>query len=211
MECESDPVEVKRLLMSMAETYDIIITMPETKAAVQVRATAQDVSGYASIILGEGELLEASNPSRPDLYSMNETVAAGIQSVNPNRGAEAATADRPFVPYALLESTNPTTLVKTPADENRVLTITMRLTGDMNRYRWGFDGKTLAEDTVIPISAGEILRIEFINDTMMHHPLHLHGHFFRLLNGKGENAPLKHTVDVPPMGKRIIEWVADEE
>jgi hypothetical protein len=45
---------------------------------------------------------------------------------------------------------------------------------------------------------------------MMHHPMHLHGHFFRVLNGQGEYSPLKHTVDVPPMGHRIIEFEANE-
>lgn len=205
------PVEVNRLLIGMAETYDVVITMPEEQATVEFRATAQDVSGYASVLLGQGELREASNPARPNLYTMNESVVAGIESVNPERGAAAATATRPFAPYALLEAVEPTTLVRTAEDEERVRKFTLRLTGDMNRYRWGFDGKTMAEEMVIPISAGEILRIELINDTMMHHPLHLHGHFFRLLNGKGDHAPLKHTVDVPPMGKRIIEWIADEE
>ena len=205
------PVEVNRLLIGMAETYDVVITMPSTPQTVEFRATAQDVSGHASVLLGEGALLEASDPTRPNLYTMDESVAAGIESVNPERGAAAASASRPFAPYALLESVEPTALVRNPSDEARVRKLTLRLTGDMRRYRWGFDGKTLAEDSVIPVSAGEILRIELINDTMMHHPLHLHGHFFRLLNGKGDHAPLKHTVDVPPMGKRIIEWVADEE
>jgi hypothetical protein len=205
------PVEVNRLLIGMAETYDVVITMPTEQKAVEFRATAQDVSGYASVVLGQGELLEASNPVHPDLYTMKESVAAGIESVNPKRGGDAATAQRPFAPYALLESVTPTTLVHDESDAARVRKLTLRLTGDMRRYLWGFDGKTLSEDAVIPVSAGEILRIELINDTMMHHPLHLHGHFFRLLNGKGENAPLKHTVDVPPMGKRVIEWVANEE
>ncbi|MEM7262171.1 MAG: multicopper oxidase domain-containing protein, partial [Planctomycetota bacterium] len=204
------PVEVRRLLIGMAETYDVVVTMPE-EGAIEVRATAQDVSGHASIILGTGALREASNPPRPNLYTMSETAAAGIESVNPKRAQRAANADRPFAPYALLEATESTVLVRRPEDEARVRTLTLRLTGDMERYLWGFDGKTLSEEMVIPVSANEILRIELINDTMMHHPLHLHGHFFRLLNGKGDHAPLKHTVDVPPMGKRVIEWVADEE
>lgn len=205
------PVEVKRLLMGMAETYDVVVTMPEHGAAIEVRATAQDVSGHTSVILGDGPLLEASDPPRPNLYTMEASVKAGIESVHPERGMNAATADRPFAPYALLESVVPTSLVSTPGEEERVRKITMRLTGDMRRYRWGFDGKTIAEDMVIPVEKGEILRIELINDTMMHHPLHLHGHFFRVLNGKGDFSPLKHTVDVPPMGTRVIEWIADEE
>lgn len=205
------PVEVRRLLMGMAETYDVVVTMPANGDAVEVRATAHDVSGHASIILGEGALRRAEDPPAPDLYTMMEAAKAGIESVNPERGRDAAAAERPFAPYALLEAMRPTTLVREPADEERVRTLTLRLTGDMRRYIWSFNGKTLAEETAIPISSGEILRIELINDTMMHHPLHLHGHFFRVLNGKGDTAPLKHTVDVPPMGKRVIEWVADEE
>ena len=87
----------------------------------------------------------------------------------------------------------------------------LRLTGDMQRYVWSFNGKTVKEESTIRVTRGEVVRMRFINDTMMHHPLHLHGHFFRLLNGKGEFAPLKHTVDVPPMGKAAIEFLANEE
>jgi hypothetical protein len=49
-----------------------------------------------------------------------------------------------------------------------------------------------------------------INRTMMHHPMHLHGHFFRVINGQGERAPLKHTVDVAPMSTTVIEFEASE-
>ena len=46
---------------------------------------------------------------------------------------------------------------------------------------------------------------------MMHHPIHLHGHFFRVVNAQGDHAPLKHTVDLPPMGRRVIEFAATED
>jgi hypothetical protein len=49
-----------------------------------------------------------------------------------------------------------------------------------------------------------------INRTMMHHPMHLHGHFFRVINGRGKRSPLKHTVSVPPMTTTVIEFEADE-
>lgn len=202
-----EPVEVRRLLVGMAETYDVLVTMPGEAASVEVRATAQDGSGHASLRLGQGPLRAAADPPRANPYSMDEMVQAGLSSMIPARALAAATAERPFAPYALLRATTATTL---PADRP-VREMTLRLTGDMKRYIWGFDGKTLAESPKIQVTKGEVLRIELINDTMMHHPLHLHGHFFRVLNGQGEHAPLKHTVDVPPMGKRIIEWVADEE
>lgn len=56
-----------------------------------------------------------------------------------------------------------------------------------------------------------MIRIEFFNDTMMHHPLHLHGHFFRVLMGQGKYSPLKHTIDLPPMTKRTVEFEANEK
>jgi FtsP/CotA-like multicopper oxidase with cupredoxin domain len=203
-----EPVEVRRLLVGMAETYDVIVTMPADASTVEVRATAQDGSGHASLLLGTGPLQAVADPPRANLYSMDEMLQAGLASMIPKRAKESATTNRPFAPYALLRATRDTSIAAAPATIRK---LTMRLTGDMRRYLWGFDNETLSENSTIRVKKGEVLRIELINDTMMHHPLHLHGHFFRLLNGQGERAPLKHTVDVPPMGKRTIEWLADEE
>tara|TARA_R110002072_G_scaffold243682_1_gene402770 strand:- start:110189 stop:112327 length:2139 start_codon:yes stop_codon:yes gene_type:complete len=203
-----EPVVVRRLLLGMAETYDVIVTMPEHAATIELRATSQDASGHASLLLGTGPLQAVTDPPRANLYVMDEMLQAGLASMIPKREKEAATADRPFVPYALLRATRDTSIETEPANVRK---LTMRLTGDMRRYLWGFDNETLSENSTIRVKKGEVLRIELINDTMMHHPLHLHGHFFRLLNGQGPYAPLKHTVDVPPMGKRTIEWLADEE
>jgi hypothetical protein len=64
------------------------------------------------------------------------------------------------------------------------------------------------------VQKGEVLQLELRNDSMMHHPMHLHGHYFRLLMEDGADpryAPLKHTVDVPPMSHRLIEFYANEE
>ncbi|MGK0154176.1 MAG: FtsP/CotA-like multicopper oxidase with cupredoxin domain [Neolewinella sp.] len=203
-----EPVEVRRLLIGMAETYDVIVTMPTDAATVEVRATAQDGSGHASLLLGSGPRQAVTDPPRANLYVMDEMLQAGLASMIPKRALESATSNRPFAPYALLRATRDTSIAAAPT---AVRKLTMRLTGDMRRYLWGFDNETLSENSTIRVKKGEVLRIELINDTMMHHPLHLHGHFFRLLNGQGERAPLKHTVDVPPMGKRTIEWLADEE
>tara|TARA_R110000868_G_scaffold304437_21_gene565400 strand:- start:29804 stop:32152 length:2349 start_codon:yes stop_codon:yes gene_type:complete len=89
--------------------------------------------------------------------------------------------------------------------------LTFNLTGNMWRYTWSINGKTLSASDKIKIKKGEVVRITLNNTTMMHHPMHLHGHFFRVLNGQGEYAPLKHTVDVPPMSRVTIEFEANEE
>lgn len=89
--------------------------------------------------------------------------------------------------------------------------LTFNLTGNMWRYTWSINGKTLSASDKIKIKKGEVVRITLNNTTMMHHPMHLHGHFFRVMNGQGEYAPMKHTVDVPPMSRITIEFEANEE
>jgi hypothetical protein len=86
----------------------------------------------------------------------------------------------------------------------------LTLDGDMERYVWFLNGRALWEEDTIAVRAGEIVRFVMVNRTMMHHPMHLHGHFFRVLNGQGDFAPLKHTVDVAPMSTTVIEFAADE-
>lgn len=197
------PLAVKRLLIGMAETYDVMVTVPPS-GQWEVRATSQDGSGHASILLGEGGLHAAPEIPRPEIYSMDSHLMAAMDDME--SPAMKMEAERPLSPYSKLRALKSTAL---PASLPR-RAIELRLTGDMERYIWSFNGKTMAEDGVIKIKRGEVLRLELINDTMMHHPIHLHGHFFRVLEGQGNAAPLKHTVDVPPMGKRTIEFEANE-
>ena len=100
----------------------------------------------------------------------------------------------------------PTTFPK----DAKIHDLKLVLGGDMERYVWHINGKAIQEDRLIFINKGEIIRFTFKNDTMMHHPMHLHGHFFRVLNEQGDKSPSKHTVDVPPHGTRTIEFFANE-
>ena len=92
-----------------------------------------------------------------------------------------------------------------------VRTIHLNLTGNMRRYVWSFNGKTLSESDKIKIYRNEVIRLVLHNQTMMHHPMHLHGHFFRVLNKQKDYSPLKHTVDVPPMETVTLEFKPDEK
>jgi CopA family copper-resistance protein len=76
--------------------------------------------------------------------------------------------------------------------------IELHLTGNMERYIWGFNGKRFSDAKPIELKLGERVRIILINDTMMDHPIHLHGLWSELENGHGEFAPYKHTVIVKP-------------
>ena len=86
----------------------------------------------------------------------------------------------------------------------------IHLTGNMERYMWSFDGVKLSEPAEpIPFRLNERVRVTLINDTMMPHPIHLHGHFFELVTGHGAFGPRKHTVNVPPGGKMTFDVTAD--
>ncbi|MBT1688855.1 multicopper oxidase domain-containing protein [Dawidia soli] len=106
--------------------------------------------------------------------------------------------------YAMLQSPENTTLPEGPVRELR-----FELTGNMNRYVWSLDNKVVSEADKILIRKGENVRIIMYNNSMMRHPMHLHGHDFRVLNGKGKNAPLKNIIDIMPMETDTLEFNAN--
>lgn len=122
-------------------------------------------------------------------------------------GDAMKTGGNPEFNYNYLKSPEPTTF----RNEQPVKEMLFNLTGNMNRYVWSINGVPLSETDKIKIEKGEVVRITLNNLTMMHHPMHLHGHFFRVLNENGEYAPLKHTVNVAPMQKVVIEFDANEQ
>ncbi len=86
----------------------------------------------------------------------------------------------------------------------------LHLTGNMHKYIWGFDGKKFSESEMIRFAYGERLRINMINDTMMSHPIHLHGMFMDLYAGEDYSAnPRKHTVNVQPAELLTVDISAD--
>jgi CopA family copper-resistance protein len=88
--------------------------------------------------------------------------------------------------------------------------IVLHLTGNMQRFMWGFDGKKFSEAGPIELKRGERVRFILINDTMMEHPMHLHGLWSELDNGHGEYRPYKHTIIVKP-GERLSFLVNADE
>jgi len=109
--------------------------------------------------------------------------------------------------YALLKSPTKTVL----PSHAPVRELHFELTGNMNRYVWSMDNKVLSEVDKILIKKGEIVRITLYNNSMMRHPMHLHGHDFRVINGQGDYAPLKNVLDIMPMETNVIEFEANAE
>ncbi|MGE0638325.1 MAG: multicopper oxidase domain-containing protein [Bacteroidia bacterium] len=139
---------------------------------------------------------EAKKKNKEKMQEMN-----GGNQYNSNALSDIVTLN-----YAMLKSPIKTTL---PAAATKVLEF--ELTGNMNRYVWSLNNKVVSETDRILIKKGENVRMIIYNGSMMRHPMHLHGHDFRLLNGQGEYAPLKNIVDIMPMETDTLEFNANEE
>lgn len=87
----------------------------------------------------------------------------------------------------------------------------IHLTGNMERFMWSFDGERYSHlKAPIAFRYDERVRVVLVNDSMMNHPIHLHGHFLEVVNGHPGQHPLKHTVNVPPGGKVAFDLTANE-
>jgi len=100
---------------------------------------------------------------------------------------------RRVLTYADLRSVRPGLDKRPPTRE-----IVLRLTGNMQRFIWGFDGKKYSEVGPMDVTLGERFRLRMINQTMMTHPIHLHGMWMELENGQGDHCPYLHTISVQP-------------
>ena len=289
------PVSTGRFLMAIAETYDLLLKVPDKGGAWELRATSQDGTGHSSLFIGQGERHSAPDVPKPNIYKsamagmagmsgmedkskmngmsdmqgmkgMDHSGMAGMKGMSPPEPAAKPDAmagmkgmspsepamkpdamagmkgmdhgsmpmsaqkpdaamppmarmegggamsnsmddpERPGSPYEKLRALRSTEI----SNSRPLREYTFRLQGDMIRYVWTLDGKTFTEAATINVRRGEKVRFTFINDSMMHHPMHLHGHFFRLVTSAGSLSPMKHTIDVPPMTSRTIEFAADE-
>ena len=151
----------------------------------------------------EAETTEADN-RQADTVKQSQNMAGHDMSGH-NMSAMTNTGDIVTLNYGMLRSPEKTTLRPGPL---RVLNF--ELTGNMNRYVWTIDNKTVSESDKILIRKGENVRIIMYNNSMMRHPMHLHGHDFRVINGQGEYAPLKNVLDIMPMETDTIEFAATE-
>ncbi len=140
--------------------------------------------------------------------SLKERAAGEVKMPGMDMGADQyisnALSDIVTLNYAMLKSPEKTTL-----PESTTRTIKFELTGNMNRYVWSLDNKVVSEADKILVKKGENLRLVLFNGSMMRHPMHLHGHDFRVLNGQGDYAPLKNIIDIMPMETDTLEFNAN--
>jgi len=142
---------------------------------------------------------EAKKPAGHNMHDMKGMKMSESQHNN------SSLADITTLNYAMLKSTIKTTLPNAPTKM-----LKFELSGNMNRYVWSIDNKVVSESDKILLKKGENVRVVLYNGSMMRHPMHLHGHDFRLLNGQGDYAPLKNIVDIMPMETDTLEFAATE-
>lgn len=254
------PVETDELRIAVAETYDVVITMPDAEA-VTLFAETMDRSGYTRGTLSQPGLAaadsevplrrprpmrtmedmgmmmggggHAGHAAKPEPHAMASHGAGGALPTTglPERlkhdpdghgpgsitmahtayrqvtdpGAGLGEDGRRVLSYSQLQC------LETPEDRRApTREFDLHLTGNMLKYIWGFDGKKWSESDMIQFVYGERLRINFINDTMMAHPIHLHGMWMDLYTGgRYEDNPRKHTVSVQPAELLTVDITAD--
>lgn len=221
-----EPVEVDRLLIAVSETYDFVVTIPEKNTSYEFLATPEDRTKSASLYLGDGikqssvplpklkyfkgmKMMNGMMKMNGDLDDMGMSMALNQMDMNAVMYPEITdgSSDIKTLNYAMLKATSKTTL----PEHAPVKELKFELTGNMNRYVWSLDNKVVSEADKILIKKGENVRIILHNGSMMRHPMHLHGHDFRLINGQGDYAPLKNVVDIMPMETDTIEFNANAD
>jgi FtsP/CotA-like multicopper oxidase with cupredoxin domain len=214
-----EPVTVDEFRIGAAEVYDVIV-QPEEDRAYTIFAQSLDRSGYARGTLAPQPGMQAEVPGldpRPLLtmtdmgmshamagmdssgdYGPNvDSLATRPQSRLDDPGVGLRSNGRQVLTYADLHT------LGGPIDQRQAgRDIELHLTGHMERFVWSFNGQKFSEAEPLRFHYGERLRLVLVNDSMMHHPIHLHGMWSELESDQGEFLVRKHTITVQP-GQRL--------
>ena len=213
-----EPVPVDEFRFAAAEIYDVVVTPKEDKAYTIV-AEPIDRTGFALATLATREGMKDETPAqRPRaLLTMMDMNMDEMMKDDPNMDmsnmsmesgwAKAGTPEGDKqLSYADLRYLG---IQKDTRKPTR--TIEVRLGGNMERYIWTLNGKKHEDAEPIKLKYGERVRLNFTNETMMAHPMHLHGNFFQLENSQPlEKLPNKNMVIVPPGGSYSVLLSANE-
>jgi FtsP/CotA-like multicopper oxidase with cupredoxin domain len=231
-----EPVDVEEFQIGTAETYDVIVA--PGSGAHTLMAESMDRSGFVRGTLTTQAGLQADVPAlrEPPVLTMmdmgmdhgtmgghaghkmpktehHHRRGPGVANVTEmamsrlsHPGIGLLNVEHRCLRYSDLRSLDANDDLREPGR-----TLELHLTGNMHRYMWSFDGIKFSEvDGPIQFEYGERLRLVLVNDTMMSHPIHLHGMFVELANGNGAHNPRKHTVVLKPAERVAVDITADE-
>lgn len=213
-----EPVAVDEFRFAPAETYDVVVT-PQDDKAYTIAAESIDRTGFAigTLATSEGQRGEAPTPRKRELLTMADMNMDMMMKDDPDMEmtpadmisgwAKAGTPEGDkALSYADLRYAG---IQKDTRQPER--TIDVNLGGNMERFIWTINGKKFSEAEPMRLHYGERVRLRFINESMMAHPMHLHGMFVQLENGQpAGKLPNKHTVIVPPGGSYSVLVTADQ-
>ncbi|WP_082462673.1 copper resistance system multicopper oxidase [Sphingobium sp. Leaf26] len=209
---------------TLAQRHGLVGETPKLRErpVLTMRDMGMDMDGMD---MGEGGVIDLSKPANSSMsghsMSMRDPSVApgvkmgpGVATLSPmpvdrlaDRPTGLESVDHRVLTYADLRSSDPNPDIRVPSRQ-----IDVHLTAAMERYMWSMDGEAMSENPApIPFRLGERVRVNLINDTMMPHPVHIHGHFFELVSGEPGNRARKHTVNVLPGGKASFDLTADAE
>ncbi len=223
-----EPISIDEFRIGVAETYDVIVE-PKDDRAYTIFAQAIDRSGYARGTLTPDLSLTASIPKLDSVPVLSHTdMGMGMMKHSMKMHKMKMTthhAPTEYGPHVDMRAKNPQYRLNDPGvglrnNGRQVLTyadlrnlhttpdprdpereIELHLTGNMSRYMWSINGVKFADAEPLIFKYGERLRITLVNDTMMNHPIHLHGLWSDLETGDNQYIPRKHTVIVQPGAK----------
>ncbi|WP_296237446.1 copper resistance system multicopper oxidase [Psychrobacter sp. UBA5136] len=216
------PVDVDDFRIGVAETYDVIVT--PTRDAHTIFAQNIDRSGYVATTLATKKGARAATPAMDKIEWLTMADMMGAMGSNGYNAKHAKTEydfksdmrvdsprmnlddpginlrniDRKVLNYSQLRSVGDEIMAeqRKPTRE-----IEIHLTGNMERYIWALDGIMFKDAPPVNIKPGERVRITLVNDTMMNHPMHLHGMWSDLRAPDGDFQVRKHTIMVQPAQK----------
>jgi CopA family copper-resistance protein len=187
---------------------------PAAPGATDHSAMGHGTSAASAVAAGAGSMagMDHSSMDMRDASKVDFPVGVGVDMIAPNPidrtdhpGIGLENVGHRVLTYRDMASLTPNPDTRTPTRR-----IDIHLTGNMERFMWSMDGEQLSENPEpYRFARNERVRLRLINDTMMTHPMHLHGHFFEIVNGHGANQPFKHTVKVMPGGLVDLDLTAD--
>ena len=211
---EMEGMSMRNQEMDMNTVMYPEITGPENPADTIKADNMQEMKTNDKMKMDAGKDMNHNHPAMKMAPSPSERAGgeAGKQMQMNNGSHSMAGMDMDMnnsdivtLNYGMLRAPQKTTLPEGPLRQ-----LKFDLTGNMNRYVWTLDNKTISESDKILIKKDENVRLIIFNNSMMRHPMHLHGHDFRVLNGQGEYAPMKNIIDIMPMERDTIEFAANE-
>lgn len=208
------PVTVDRLPIAIAETYDVIVTPTESRPYT-IFAESRDRSGYARGTLSPRPGLAAQVPPMDARKVLTMAEVMPMHGMHHGMGMAMPMGHERRAPGQMAHDPAPVVLSYadlrslTRTDGKVTREITLHLTGNMERYFWSFNGVKYSMARPIEFKFGERVRVRLVNETMMNHPIHLHGLWQVLQNGQQPYAPRKHTINVPPKQTVVVEIPVD--